>query len=74
MVAEKSNGAAVTAPLLLTPRQVEGPHYPTQKLVDRDNDLTRVENGDTVQGQVLVLSGRLVSESHTPILAARIES
>jgi protocatechuate 3,4-dioxygenase beta subunit len=66
-------GDGVPTLLTLTPRQVEGPYYPTQKLGDRDNDLTRVGNGGHAQGQVLVLSGRLVDERNTPIPAARIE-
>ncbi len=62
-----------TQALPLTPRQMEGPYYPTQKLADRDNDLTRVGNGGPAQGQALVLSGRLVDDLNTPIPAARIE-
>ena len=62
-----------TQALPLTPRQMEGPYYPTQKLADRDNDLTRVGNGKSAQGQELSLSGRLVDELNTPIPSARIE-
>lgn len=72
-VPQNATGAGVSPPLPLTPRQVEGPCYPTQKLADRDNDLTRVGNGAPAQGQVLVLSGRLVDERNAPIPAARIE-
>lgn len=68
-----STGSEASTPLPLTPRQVEGPYYPTHKLADRDNDLTRVGNGGSAQGQVLVLSGRLVDERRTPIPSARIE-
>jgi protocatechuate 3,4-dioxygenase beta subunit len=68
-----STGAGASASLTPTPRQPEGPYYPTQKLADRDNDLTRVGHGVPAQGQVLVLSGRLVDERNTPIPSARIE-
>ncbi len=70
----QGNAAAQGAQTLpLTPRQVEGPYYPTQKLTDRDNDLTRVGAGAAAQGQALSLSGRLVDERNTPIPSARIE-
>jgi protocatechuate 3,4-dioxygenase beta subunit len=70
---QSNTGTGSSTSLTLTPRQPEGPYYPTQKLADRDNDLTRVGNGVPAQGQVLVLSGRLVDESNTPIPSARIE-
>lgn len=72
-VPQSSTSAGVSTPLPLTPRQPEGPYYPTQKLGDRDNDLTRVGDGTAAQGQVLVLSGRLVDERNAPIPSARIE-
>lgn len=68
-----STDAGESAPLKLTPRQPEGPYYPTRKLADRDNDLTRVGNGGSAQGKILVLSGRLVDERNAPIQSARIE-
>jgi protocatechuate 3,4-dioxygenase, beta subunit len=73
--AQTRNDAVVqnTQALPLTPRQMEGPYYPTQKLADRDNDLTRVGDGNAAQGQALVLSGRLVDDLNTPIHSARIE-
>lgn len=64
---------AGAAPLALTPRQTEGPYYPTQKPSDRDNDLTRVGNGAPAQGEVLSLSGRLVDQLNRPVSSARIE-
>lgn len=70
---QNSTGAGVSTPLPLTPRQVEGPYCPAQKLADRDNDLTRVGNGRSAQGHELSLSGRLVDEQNTPIPSARIE-
>jgi protocatechuate 3,4-dioxygenase, beta subunit len=70
---QTSTGAGALTPLPLTPRQIEGPYYPTQKLADHDNDLTRVGNGGPAQGQVLVVTGRLVDERNTPISSARIE-
>jgi protocatechuate 3,4-dioxygenase beta subunit len=72
-LAQSSSGTGVAPSLPLTPRQVERPYYPTQKLADRDNDLTRVGQGGLAQGQVLMLSGRLVNERNIPIRSARIE-
>lgn len=70
---QNSTATGISTPLPLTPRQVEGPYYPTQKLADRDNDLTRIGNGEPAQGEVLLLAGRLVDERQKPIPAARIE-
>lgn len=67
------SSVAAEVSLPLTPKQPEGPYYPTQKLADRDNDLTRVGDGARAEGEVLVLSGRLVDENNTPFPAARIE-
>lgn len=63
--AQTQSNAAVqgSQTLPLTPRQVEGPCYPTQKLADRDNDLTRVGPGAPAQGQALALSGAGVVRS-----------
>ncbi len=72
-IPQGSMGAGGTTPLQPTPRQPEGPYYPTQKLADRDNDLTRVGSGGLAQGQILALSGRLVDERGIPIPSARIE-
>jgi protocatechuate 3,4-dioxygenase beta subunit len=72
-IPQGSGGAGAATPLQVTPRQPEGPYYPTQKLADRDNDLTRVGNGGLAQGQILALSGRLVDERGIPIPSARIE-
>jgi protocatechuate 3,4-dioxygenase beta subunit len=75
-VAQTSSNSQISvgAPgLALTPRQTEGPYYPTAKLADRDNDLTRVGGGSLARGEVLLLSGRLVDQRNQPIAAARIE-
>lgn len=43
-----------------TPAQGEGPYYPVDKPVDRDNDLTRLAGSDGVPaGQVIEFEGRL---------------
>ena len=68
-----STGSEASTPLPPTPPQVEGPYYPTQKHADRDNDLTRVGDGPTAQGQVLSLSGRLLDQRNNAIPSARIE-
>ncbi len=74
--AQTSSNAPISAGapgLALTPSQTEGPYYPTAKLADRDNDLTRVGSGASAQGEVLLLTGRLVDQRNQPIAAARIE-
>ncbi len=47
---QSNTGAGASTSLALTPRQPEGPNYPTQKLADRDNDLTRLGNAVPAQG------------------------
>jgi protocatechuate 3,4-dioxygenase, beta subunit len=74
-LAQTRNNAMVqdSRTLPLTPRQAEGPYYPTQKLADRNNDLTRVGDGALAQGQALLLSGRLMDDRGAPVPSARIE-
>jgi protocatechuate 3,4-dioxygenase beta subunit len=63
---------------LLTPRQTEGPYYPTAAQIasqlDRDNDLTRID-GRTGQakGQVLYIIGQVRDPECRPLSGATVE-
>ena len=60
--------------LVLTPRQTEGPFYPTALPLDTDNDLIVVGNGLTpAVGAVTHLTGRLLDGHGAPIPQALIE-
>lgn len=61
-------------PLAPTPAQQEGPYYPVDRLADQDDDLTVVEGLDGVAtGEVLVLSGTLLTTEGEPVAGAVIE-
>jgi protocatechuate 3,4-dioxygenase beta subunit len=60
--------------LLRTPAQTEGPFYPDKLPLDTDNDLVRLNDSLTpALGEVTWLSGRLLTESGSPIRNATIE-
>jgi protocatechuate 3,4-dioxygenase, beta subunit len=60
--------------LTLTPRQTEGPFYPTHLPLDTDNDLLRLNDGITpAVGEITHLSGRILSATGTPIRNALVE-
>lgn len=60
--------------LAATPRTTEGPFYPDQLPLDRDNDLIIVNDSATpALGQVSHLSGRILSTTGQPIRNALIE-
>jgi protocatechuate 3,4-dioxygenase beta subunit len=60
--------------LVLTPRQTEGPFYPDKLPLDTDNDLIVVNDALTpAVGEITWLSGRLLSETGSPIRNATIE-
>lgn len=60
--------------LALTPRQTEGPFYPTRLPLDADNDLVVVSNSTTpALGQVTHLSGRILTPSGSPIRNVVVE-
>ena len=66
--------SAVPVTLTPTPAQQEGPYYPIQKPMDRDNDLTELDGSPAVaQGQVLIISGFLRDTSGQPVQGATIE-
>lgn len=61
-------------PLPETPAQQEGPYYPVDRLDDQDNDLTVVDGLDgAATGQVLLLSGTLLTTEGEPVAGAVIE-
>ncbi|HYG76870.1 MAG TPA: protocatechuate 3,4-dioxygenase, partial [Planctomycetota bacterium] len=60
--------------LLRTPKQTEGPFYPTELPLDTDNDLIIVNDGLTpAVGEVTHLSGRILSPSGEPVRNALVE-
>jgi protocatechuate 3,4-dioxygenase beta subunit len=60
--------------LALTPRQTEGPFYPTKLPLDTDNDLIVVNNGLTpAVGAITHLTGALRDASGAPIRNAIVE-
>ena len=60
--------------LVRTPRQTEGPFYPTQLPLDTDNDLIIVNDGLTpAVGDITHLNGRILDSSGKPIRNALVE-
>ena len=60
--------------LVLTPRQAEGPFYPTRLPLDTDNDLLILNDGLTpAAGEITHLSGRILDARGTPIRNALLE-
>ncbi len=60
--------------LTLTPRQTEGPFYPTDLPLDTDNDLLIVNDNLTpAVGEVTHLSGRILDARGEPIRNALVE-
>ena len=62
------------APLVPTPPTTAGPFYPIIRPTDRDGDLTLLK-GHTkrAQGQVILLTGRVLNARGEPVAGARIE-
>ena len=61
---------------LLTPRQTEGPFYPTGSMrrADIDNDLVRIDGAvRQAGGHIIRLTGRVLDRSGRPIPEARVE-
>lgn len=57
-----------------TPRDAEGPFYPTSIPADADSDLAQVKGrAQPAQGVLLYLSGRVVGVEGTPLAGARVE-
>jgi len=62
------------AALVATPRQTEGPFYPTQLPLDADNDLVQVAGrSERAKGVVTHVFGRVLDRAGQPLRGARIE-
>lgn len=60
--------------LILTPRQTEGPFYPTDLPLDTDNDLIIINDSTNPSlGEITHLSGRVLDEKGAPIRNAVVE-
>jgi len=60
--------------LTQTPRQTEGPFYPTQLPLDTDNDLIVINDGLTpAVGEITWLSGKILDARGEPIRNALVE-
>ncbi len=60
--------------LTLTPRQTEGPFYPTDMPLDTDNDLIIINDSTNPSlGEITHLSGRVLDEKGAPIRNAVVE-
>jgi protocatechuate 3,4-dioxygenase beta subunit len=66
--------AKIAAALAPTPRQTEGPFYPDILPSDTDNDLVKIQGKVTeAGGQILILTGRVLSVDGAPLPGALIE-
>jgi protocatechuate 3,4-dioxygenase, beta subunit len=67
-------GLLAAPALVATPRQTEGPFYPTDWSGDADNDLVIVQGeAAQAQGQITHILGRVLDSTGTPIPGATIE-
>ena len=65
---------ALAAALTPTPRQTEGPFYPDQLPLDRDNDLVRIKDRNApAAGTITHLRGRILDMRGAPIRGALVE-
>ncbi|MDP1748426.1 MAG: protocatechuate 3,4-dioxygenase [Reyranella sp.] len=66
--------AAVAADQVPTPRQTEGPFYPTGFPADMDNDLVQVRGQQArAMGEVLHLKGRVIGVDGRPLAGTLVE-
>ncbi|HVF65765.1 MAG TPA: intradiol ring-cleavage dioxygenase [Casimicrobiaceae bacterium] len=68
----RSSRALAQQRLTPTPRDAEGPFYPTRKPIDIDADLTRY-GAKSAKGTPLELSGRVLDTSGAPLAGVRLE-
>ena len=67
-------GSAHALSLIITPRQTEGPFYPTALPADMDNDLVQVRGQQArAMGTVLHLQGRVLDVNGKPFDGALVE-
>ncbi|MEQ1877099.1 MAG: protocatechuate 3,4-dioxygenase [Bdellovibrionia bacterium] len=58
----------------LTPQQPEGPFYPVDNQLDKDNDLTRVQNiTGKPKGQLIYVRGVISDHACVPVAGALVE-
>jgi len=58
----------------VTPRQTEGPYYPSNLPLDKDNDLVTVAGrADKARGEIVDVVGQILDERGNPVDKARIE-
>lgn len=66
--------ASLHASALPTPRQTEGPFYPTALPLDHDNDLVSVSGQEArARGTIAHVSGRVLDNAGNPLANARVE-
>ncbi len=66
--------AGLSAALVATPRQSEGPFYPLELPLESDNDLVTVEGRpQQAAGIVTHVFGRVLNEAGRPVSGARVE-
>jgi len=75
-----ASAALLGAPSILrastmpTPRQTEGPFYPTSLPLDQDNDLVSVSGQQArARGTLAHVSGRVLDSAGNPVSGARVE-
>jgi protocatechuate 3,4-dioxygenase, beta subunit len=67
-------GRRETGALAITPPQIVGPFYPVSERPDLTTDLARPRgSGAEAQGQLIYVSGRVLTSSGEPVPHARIE-
>lgn len=73
-IAATSSEALAQAMCGLTPQQPEGPFYPIDYQLDKDNDLTRVQGGSArPQGQLIYVRGIVSDQNCAPVAGALVE-
>jgi protocatechuate 3,4-dioxygenase, beta subunit len=74
LFAQDAKPGALAEELVRTPKQTEGPFYPTKLPLDTDNDLLLVNDGLTsAVGEITHLSGRVLDPRGDPIRNALVE-
>jgi protocatechuate 3,4-dioxygenase, beta subunit len=69
-----AGGRLLAAQPGVTPRQTEGPFFPTRDRADKDIDLTWIEgHAERALGEVIDVSGQVLAEDGTPLAGARVD-
>ncbi|HEX4925344.1 MAG TPA: protocatechuate 3,4-dioxygenase [Bdellovibrionales bacterium] len=73
-IAAAGSEALAQAVCGLTPQQPEGPFYPIDNQLDKDNDLTRVQGAVArPQGQLIYVRGVVTDQNCLPVAGALVE-